>query len=149
MEKLIEAAVQKSSAAINGSILTWMFDGHIGANDQLQFFEGILGFCRSPLAKRPLRMDTDDLTRALRKFLESTWSSIISKTDRIQRLAICANVADAVGLPDVSLSILSNIFAWDRHEALRSVEMGQSLMNRGMTARRSVYVHKALFLASF
>jgi hypothetical protein len=131
MENLIEATLQKSSAAIDDAILKWMFDAPIEANDRLQFFEGILGFCRSSLVENLLRTVTDDLARALKEFLESTWSSILSETDRIQRLAVCANVADAVGLPGVSLSILKSIFASGGDGTLRSIEMGQSLRNRG------------------
>jgi hypothetical protein len=136
MEKFIEATVQKLSATIDDRILKWLFEAPIGDNDRLQFFECILGFCRSSVVEKPLgrvaNLGKGNLIRALQEFLESTRSSnYLSQADRIRRLVVCARVADAVGLPEVSLSTLKSIFAWDRSDALRTVEMGQSLRTQG------------------
>jgi Family of unknown function (DUF6535) len=136
MERMAEKKVQNLASKIDGQVLKWIFDTVVEDHELAQFFESILGFCGSSKVKNPLHSLTNlgegMLPSALTKFLERTWSSnFVSDSDKMQRLVVCVKVADVVRLPDVTLSVLKDIFPWDRHKVLRSVEMGKSLRRRG------------------
>jgi Family of unknown function (DUF6535) len=108
-----------------------------------RFFQNIPDFCCSTIIKEPRRiihsLGKSALSSALIGFLERTWTSNpLSDSDKMQRLVVCVKVADAVLLPEVALSILKDIFPSDRHKALRSVEMGESLRRQGNTTQQKI-----------
>jgi hypothetical protein len=109
----------------------------------VQFFESIPGFCRSSVVDDPIRrvanLGNEKLHNAAEKLLKCTWSSnFLSASEKTRRLIACVNVADAVRLTNVALSIFKHIFPRDQHEALRSVEMGKSLRSQGSTTQQEI-----------
>jgi hypothetical protein len=81
---------------------------------------------------RVTNIGKEKLHNTVKELLDRTWSShLLSVSDKMCRLVACVNFAEAVRLPDVALSILEDIFPRDRHNALRSVEMGQLLRRQG------------------
>jgi hypothetical protein len=138
MERMAKETVQRRSAEIDDRILHRLFTTLSDNSDEVRFFESIPGFCRSSVVEDPIgritKLGFKKLDMALKGFLERTWSSnLLSDEDRMRRLAVCAKVADAVGLPGVSTATLNYIFPWDSYQVLRTVEMGQSLRSRGNT----------------
>jgi Family of unknown function (DUF6535) len=142
-EEMIKKKVQKSSTAIDDRVLKRIFETPFEDSDLVRFFESILGFCRSSKVNQPLLMVTnvvkDKLHTNVKNLLEHTWSSnFLSDTDKRWRLAVCVKVADTVRLPGVALSILKDIYPWDRHQVLGSVEMGQFLRSRGNSTQQEI-----------
>jgi hypothetical protein len=123
--------------------LKWIFDTAFEDHELVQFFENILGFCRSSasVVDRPLdrlyTLGKDRLSQAVTRLLDRTWSSNFD-LEKTGRLVVCVKVADAVRLSDAALSILKDIFPWDRHKVLQSVEVGQSLRTPGSTTDQKI-----------
>jgi Family of unknown function (DUF6535)/WW domain len=134
----VEKKARKNIAStMDGQILKRIFDSVVDDHEPelVEFFQGIPGFCQSSVVEESLRVVTDlgkgRLDMALEKLLKRTWPSIsLANSDDIQRLVDFVKVADILRLPHASSSILKNISLWDRHTALRSVEVGQALRSR-------------------
>jgi hypothetical protein len=112
-------------------------------SDWVQFFEGIPGFCKSSIVDDPLHSVTnlgkENLFMAVKALLGRTWSSnFLSDSEKMRRLVACVSFADVVRLPDVSSSILRDIFPRDLHNALRSVEIGQFLRNKANRGQEKI-----------
>ena len=128
---------------IDGRVLKRLFRAIVEDSDLVQFLESIPGFCRSSVVRDPVgkvvNLGNERLHMALKKILEHTWSSpILSNLEKMRRLVVCVNVADAVHLPGTALSILEDIFSGDRNEVLESVETGQSLRSRGNSTQQGI-----------
>jgi hypothetical protein len=116
-------------------VLDRLFKAIVKDSDLVQYLANIPGFCRSLIVDNPLlkvtNLSTEMLHKAVNELLERTWSSkFLSGSDKLQRLIVCVNFADAARLSDVALSILRQIFPQDRHNMLRSVEVGRSLRSQ-------------------
>jgi hypothetical protein len=116
--------------------LNRLFNDLIEDFDLVQFLEIVPGFCRSSLVDDPVRKITnlgkETFQTAVKELLERTWSSnSLPDSEKMRRLVACVNVADAVRLSDVALSILKDIFSGDWNNALRSVDVGQFLISQG------------------
>ena len=145
MEKFAAETIQKRASEIDDQIFKRIFDNLVEYHDSevARFFEGILGFCNSSIAEGPLLSltypDEGKLSSALIKFLERTWSSnFVSDLDKLRHLVICVKVADVARLSDAASLILEGIFPEDRHEVLRSVEMGRSLRSGGNKTHQEI-----------
>ncbi|KAH9959024.1 hypothetical protein BGW80DRAFT_1372104 [Lactifluus volemus] len=126
----------RSESSVDDGIFKRLFEGIVEDADLLQFLRATPSLCRSSIVRDPVRRVTnlgkENLHNAVKGLLERTWSSpFLSVSEKMWRLVACVNFADAVCLPDVALSILEDIFPLDRHDALRSVEMGQLLRSQG------------------
>jgi hypothetical protein len=113
-----------------------LFNDLIEDFDLVQFLEIVPGFCRSLLVDDPVRKITnlrrEKLQTAVKELLERTRSSnFLPDSEKMWRLVVCVNVADAIRLSDVALSILKDIFLGDWHNSLRSVDMGKFLISQG------------------
>jgi hypothetical protein len=116
-------------------VLDRLFKAIVKDSDFVQYLETIPGFCQSLVVDNPVlkvtSLATEKLHKAVDELLERTWSSkFLSRSEKLQRLAVCVNFADAARLSDVALSILREIFPQDRHNAMRSVEMGRFLRSQ-------------------
>jgi Family of unknown function (DUF6535) len=144
-EKMAKQTVQNvtMSPRIDGHILKFIFETVVEDHELAQFFERIPGFCGSPMVRDSLRslgsLGEGKLSSALTEFLERTWSSnFVSDSDKMQRFVVCVKVVDAGCLSDATLSILKDIFPWDRHRLLRSVELGQLLRRPSSTTQQEI-----------
>ena len=142
MDKLAKK-VEEQASDLDGRVLKWIFDTPFEDHKLVQFFENIPGFYRSSVVSKSLDslslLVNDKLPRAVKDLLDRTWSSdFVSDSDKMQRLIVCVKLTDEVRLPDAALSILKDIFPWDRHKVLRSVEIGQSLRTKGNTPHQRI-----------
>ena len=101
-----------------------------------EFFDAIPGFCDSSMVHKPLDLRiTTRLQQTLDAFLDRTFSShLVPEPARNGRLITCLNAAySALGRAGVS-QILGNFFNGHRDEALKSVEIGHSLVRWGQSS---------------
>ena len=94
------------------------------------FFDAIPGFCDSKLIQKPLHPRvTTKLRRSLDGFLDRTFSSnLVPESVRNYRLITCLNAAHSALGPSGVSQILGNFSNRHRDEALKSVEVGHSLV---------------------
>ena len=97
------------------------------------FFDTIPGFCDSKLVQKPLHPRvTTKLRRSLDGFLDRTFSSnLVPESVRSYRLITCLNAAHSALGPSGVSQVLGNFFTGHRDEALKSVEIGHSLVRWG------------------
>ncbi|KAH9967071.1 hypothetical protein BGW80DRAFT_1341226 [Lactifluus volemus] len=122
----------KLSAKVDHLILKRLFKKLVEDSDFVQFFQTVPGFCRSSVVLDPIskvtKLGKEKLCTGVKGLLERTWSSkFFSIPEKMRRLVVCVNFADAIRLSDVALPILQDIFPQDQHDVLQSVEMGKSL----------------------
>jgi hypothetical protein len=128
---------------IDDRVLNHLFRALVEDSDLIQFLESIPGFCRSSVVRDPVgkvvNLGKEKLHMAVEKILEHTWSSpFLSNLEKMRRLVVCVNVADAVRLPGTALSILKDIFSGDRNDVLESVETGQNLRSGGNSTQQGI-----------
>jgi len=103
----------------------------VDEDDELErLFDDIPGFCESKLVQKPLHPRvTTKLRRSLDGFLDRTFSShLVPESVRNDRLIICLDAAHSALGPSGVTQILGNFFDGHRDEALKSVEIGHSLV---------------------
>ena len=103
----------------------------VDEDDELErLFDDIPGFCESKLVQKPLHPRvTTKLRRSLDGFLDRTFSShLVHESVRNDRLIICLDAAHSALGPSGVCQILGNFFDGHRDEALKSVEIGHSLV---------------------
>jgi len=130
--KSIEKVASKPSPEIDTEVLERML---LLDNDHAleEFFDTIPGFCDSRMVHKPLNLRvTTRLQQTLDAFLNRTFSShLVSESVRIGRLITCLNAAHSALGPSGVSQILGNFFNGHRDEALKSVEIGHSLVRWG------------------
>ena len=131
-KKSVEKLASEPSPKIDNEILSRML---LLDNDRALagFFDAIPGFCESKLVQKPLDSQvTTELRRSLDGFLDSTFSSrSVLESDRKDRLIACLDAAHSALGPSGVSQILGNFFPGHRDEALKSVEIGHSLVRWG------------------
>ena len=128
--KLLEDAASKPSWNIDAEILERMLNV-VGEDHKLEaLFEAIPGFCDSKLVQNHLLPWVGfKLRRSLVAFLDRTFSShLVPESVRNDRLITCLNAAHSALGPIGVSHILANVFDGHRDEALKSVEIGHSLV---------------------
>ena len=131
--KSTEMAASKSSQEIDTEVLERMLVVLDNDHALEGFFDTIPGFCDSSMVHKPLDLRiTTRLQQTLDAFLDRTFSShLVPEPARNDRLITCLNAAhSALGRAGVS-QILGNFFNGHRDEALKSVEIGHSLVRWG------------------
>jgi hypothetical protein len=106
----------------------------VDQDDELEkLFDAIPGFCDSELVQKPLLPRvTTKLQRSLDGLLDRTFSSyLVTESVRNDRLIICLDAAHSALGPNGVSEILDNFFRGRRDEALKSVEIGHSLVRWG------------------
>ena len=98
----------------------------------VSFFDAIPGFCGSKLVQPLYSRVTTKLQQSLDGFLDRTFSSrLVPESVRNDRVITCLNAAQsALGSRGAS-QILVNFFNGHRDDALKSVEIGHSLVRWG------------------
>ena len=96
-------------------------------------FDTIPGFCDSGTVYKPLDSGvTASLQQTLDVFLDRTFSShLVTESLRNRRLITCLDAAHSALGPSGVSQILGNFFNGRRDEALKSVEIGHSLVRWG------------------
>ena len=135
MEKEFEDTALKASSEIDGRALMWTYESLDEDHELEHFFAGIPGFCSSTVVVNPqsslAKLDTQRTGRALKAFLERTWSStLVSETIKTRRLVICVRAIDAAHLSHAAWHIL-HLFLSPQRTLMRSVEIGHSLIRWG------------------
>jgi len=135
MEKEFEETALKISSEIDGRALMWTYESLDEDHELEHFFAGIPGFCSSTVVVNPqsslAKLDTQRTGRALKAFLERTWSStLVSETIKTRRLVICVRAIDAAHLSHAAWHIL-HLFLAPQRTLMRSVEIGHSLISWG------------------
>jgi hypothetical protein len=97
------------------------------------FFGTIPAFCTSEMVHKPLNVRvTSRLQQTLDAFLDRTFSShLVTEPARNHRLITCLNAAHSALGPSGVSDILGKFFNGHRDEALKSVEIGHSLIRWG------------------
>ena len=103
------------------------------------FFDAVPGFCGSKLVQPLYSRVTTKLQRSLDGFLDRTFSSsLVPESVRNGRLITCLDAAHSA-LGSIGASrILSNFFHIQRDKALKSVELGHSLISWGRSIDCSI-----------
>jgi Family of unknown function (DUF6535) len=132
MEEMVKKTAQARSKGLDDGILKWIFDSIVNDHELAQFFENIPGFCKSSVVEDPLlrvaSLGREKLNIALKKFLErASTSTFLSVSDKTRRLGVCVKVADTARLQHATLSILQELFPWNRLKELQPIEVVQSL----------------------
>ena len=140
MEKVAERSAKESSPEKDRIILMWTFDAITQDHDLERFFSGIVGFYRSDkqVVENP-RLSSQNLYSghfhlALGAYLDRTLrlnDNLVSKSDKVQRIVTCMEVAEAIG----DVSGISLILQW--HGQL-PVEVGHSLRNRDNRGKEGI-----------
>jgi hypothetical protein len=96
------------------------------------FFDAVPGFCGSKLVQPLYSRVTTKLQQSLDGFLDRTFSSrLVLESVRNDRLITCLNAAHSTLGPHGVSQILGNSFNGHRDDALKSVEIGHSLVRWG------------------
>ena len=103
------------------------------------FFNAIPGFCGSKLVQPLHSTVTTKLRQSLHRFLDRTFSSpLVPESVKNDRFITCLNAAhSALGSIRAS-QILDDFFHQHRDEALKSVELGRSLISWGRSTDYSI-----------
>jgi len=137
---LLEKEALKPSPEIDTEVLERML--LVLDNDHALegFFDAIPGFCDSRLVEKPLRPRvTTKLRRSFDGFLDRTFSSnLVPESVRNYRLTTCLNAAHSALGPSGVSQILGNFFNGHRDEALKSFEIGHSLVRWGHSSDDSI-----------
>jgi len=139
--KLLEEAASKPSSKIDAKVLERILLVLDGDHSFETFFDAVPGFCGSRLVlAQPLdsRVRTK-LRQSLDGFLVRTFSSrLVPESVRNDRFITCLNAAhSALGFIEAS-QILENFFDGHKDEALKSVELGHSLICWGHSIDDSI-----------
>jgi len=131
--KWLEKAASKPSSDIDAEVLEHILLILDEDHALESFLDTIPGFCDSKLVQNPLNSQvTTKLRRSLDAFLDRTFSShLVTESARNDRLIICLNAAHSAIGPRAVSEILGNFFNGRRDEALKSVELGHSLIRWG------------------
>ena len=134
MEEGFEQTALKVSSDIDGRALMWTYESLDEDHELELFFSGIPGFCSSSVVVNPqsslAKLDTQRTGRALKAFLERTWSStLLPEAIKTRRLVICVRAIDAAHLSHSAWHIL-HLFLAPQRTLMRSVEIGHSLISR-------------------
>ena len=135
MGKEFEETALKVSSEIDGRALMWTYEPLDEDHELEHFFAGIPGFCSSTVVVNPqsslAKLDTQRTCRALKAFLERTWTStLVSETIKTRRLVICVRAVDAAHLSHAAWHIL-HLFLAPQRTLMGSVEIGHSLISWG------------------
>jgi len=134
--KWVEDAASEPSWRVDIEILECILLALDEDDGLKRFFDAIPGFCNSELVTKPLHpWITTKLQQAMDGFLDRTFSShLVHESVRNDRLITCLNAAhSALGSWEFS-GMLGNFFNGRRNEALKSVEIGHSLIRWGDSA---------------
>ena len=134
--KTAQETASVSSAEIDRRVLRRTFDALDEDQELEQFFECIPGFCSSEVVDDPkgiiAEMDDEGLTDALIRFWGQTWSSsFVSETVKTTRFTTCVKAACSARLSGAAREILQSAIFGGVDGALRSVEIGPSLISLG------------------
>ena len=134
MEEGFEQTALKVSSDIDGRALMWTYESLDEDHELELFFSGTPGFCSSSVVVNPqsslAKLDTQRTGRALKAFLERTWSStLLPEAIKTRRLVICVRAIDAAHLSHSAWHIL-HLFLAPQRTLMRSVEIGHSLISR-------------------
>jgi len=137
--KLLREAALKPSSAIDAEVLECMLlvldDDHALET----FFDAVPGFCGSKLVQPLHSRVRIKLQQSLDGFLDRTFSSRLSpESVRNDLLITCLNAAHSALGPIGASRILGNFFHEHRVEALKSVELGHSLISWGHSIDDSI-----------
>ena len=129
--KWAEEAASKPSWEIDTEVLERMLIVMDEDHDLEKLFDAIPGFCESKLVQKPLDSRvTTKLRRSFNEFLDRTFSShLVPDSVRNDRLITCLDAAHSAFGPSGVSQILGNFFDGNRDEALKSVEIGHSLIS--------------------
>ena len=128
--KLLEETTSEPSWTIDTEVLKRMLIGVDEDHELERLFDAIPGFCDSKLVRKPLDPRvTAKLRLSLDGFLDRTFSShLVPESLRNDRLIICLDAAHSALGPSGVSQILDNFSCGSRDEALKSVELGHSLV---------------------
>ena len=128
--KWAEETASKPSWKIDTEVLERMLIVVDEDREMEALFDAIPGFCDSKLVQKPLHPRvTSKLRRSLDGFLDRTFSShLVTESVRNDRLIVCLDAAHSALGPSGVSQILGNGFDGHRDEALKSVEIGRSLV---------------------
>lgn len=129
--KWAEEAASKPSWEIDTEVLERMLIVMDEDHELERLFDAIPGFCESKLVQKPLESRvTTKLRRSLDEFLDRTFSShLVPESVRNDRLITCLDAAHSALGPSGVSQILGNFYDGNRDEALKSVEIGHSLIS--------------------
>ena len=139
--KRLEKAAAKPSSDTDAEVLVHTLLVLDEDNALKSFFDAIPGFCVSKLVKKPLNFRvTTKLQHSLDEFLDRTFSSqLVTELARNDRLVICLNAAYSALGPSAVSKILGNFFNGRRDKALKSVELGHSLIRWDHSSDELIY----------
>jgi len=128
--KWAEETALKPSCEIDTEVLERMLIVVDEDHELERLFDAIPGFCDSKLVQKPLHPRvTTKLRRSLDGFLDRTFSShLVPESVRNDRLIVCLDAAHSALGPSGVSQILDKFFEGHRDEALKSVEIGHSLV---------------------
>ena len=129
--KWAEEAASKPSWEIDTEVLERMLIVMDEDHELEKLFDAIPGFCESKLVQKPLDSRvTTKLRRSLDEFLDRTFSShLVPQSVRNDRLITCLDAAHSTLGPSGVSQILGNFYDGNRDDALKSVEIGHSLIS--------------------
>jgi hypothetical protein len=130
--KFFEEACLRPSRKIDAGVLERILLALDEDHALETFFDAVPGFCSSKLVQPLYSRVTTKLQQSLDGFIDRTFSSsLIPESVRNGRLITCLNAAHSTLGPIGASRILSNFFHIHRDEALKSIELGRSLISWG------------------
>jgi hypothetical protein len=129
--KWADEMASKPSSAIDSTVLERILRVLHEDHALERLFNALPGFCASNLVQIPLQSQVvTKLQQSLDGFLDRTFSShLVAASARNDRLITCLNAAHAALGPIAASKILRDFFNRQRDEAMKSVEIGHSLIN--------------------
>jgi len=139
--KWVEEAASKPSSDIDAEVLERILLILDEDHALESFFDAIPGFCDSKLVQKSLNSRVmTKLQHSLDGFLDRTFSShLVTESVRNNRLIICLDAAYSALGPSAVSGILGNFFNGRRDEALKSIELGHSLISWGHSSGQPIY----------
>ena len=150
--KVDEKIISRLSSEIDVRVLEWTVDALSEDSALEKFFDSIPGFFNSKLDNNLLRdlphRIRDKFEKALNGFLDRTFSSnTISMSIQSSRLEVCLNAAHAACRSYPVSRLLQVILRGRWHEALRSLNIGQSLRRWSNSNDGEIALHAQSIIA--